>query len=68
MPVRRNQRKAGKPFVFLDDVDFIQRGDPMLKMHPHSGIATVTVLLPGDIRYVDTTGAGGLLAPVASSG
>jgi len=50
-----------KPFVFLDHVDFIQSGGPMFKMHPHSGIATVTVLLSGDIRYEDTTGAAGSL-------
>jgi redox-sensitive bicupin YhaK (pirin superfamily) len=50
-----------KPFVFLDYVDFNPRGGPLFRMHPHSGIATITILLSGDIRYEDTTGASGLL-------
>jgi redox-sensitive bicupin YhaK (pirin superfamily) len=31
-------------------------------MHPHSGIATTTILLEGEVRYEDTTGASGLLS------
>lgn len=51
-----------KPFVFLDHFDFTPAGRPMFPMHPHSGIATLTVLLSGSMRYEDTTGASGELA------
>lgn len=50
-----------KPFVFLDYFDFVPTGGPMFPMHPHSGIATTTVLLSGAMRYEDTTGASGVL-------
>jgi redox-sensitive bicupin YhaK (pirin superfamily) len=50
-----------KPFVFLDHFDFQATGGPMFPMHPHSGIATTTVLLSGALRYEDTTGASGVL-------
>ncbi|MGA0609595.1 pirin family protein [Caldimonas sp. KR1-144] len=50
-----------KPFVFLDYFDFQSIGDAMFPMHPHSGIATTTVLLEGQMRYEDTTGARGQL-------
>src|SRR4030095_6981415 len=51
-----------KPFVFLDYFDFEPTGNALFPMHPHSGIATITVLLSGDLRYEDTTGASGVLA------
>ena len=51
-----------KPFVFLDHFDFTPTGDVLFPMHPHSGIATITVLLSGDLRYEDTTGASGVLS------
>lgn len=51
-----------KPFVFLDYFDFTPTGDALFPMHPHSGIATITVLLNGDLRYEDTTGAAGVLS------
>jgi redox-sensitive bicupin YhaK (pirin superfamily) len=51
-----------KPFVFLDYFDFKPTGNALFPMHPHSGIATITVLLSGDLRYEDTTGASGILA------
>lgn len=51
-----------KPYIFLDYFDFIPQGGPMFPMHPHSGIATITILLSGDMRYEDTTGAAGQLA------
>lgn len=51
-----------KPFIFLDLVHFqpgaAQQG---FGMHPHSGIATVTFLSEGDVRYEDSTGQAGLL-------
>lgn len=50
-----------KPFVFLDHFDFQATGGSMFPMHPHSGIATTTVLLSGALRYEDTTGASGVL-------
>jgi redox-sensitive bicupin YhaK (pirin superfamily) len=50
-----------KPFVFLDYFDFVPGGS-LFPMHPHSGIATLTVLLSGDMRYEDTTGAAGRMS------
>ena len=54
--------KLLKPFVFLDLVGFkpndVQRG---FGMHPHSGLATLTFLLEGDVVYEDTTGKSGVL-------
>jgi len=50
-----------KPFVFLDlfDVDSDElNGFPM---HPHSGIATLTYVANGAVRYEDSTGASGIL-------
>src|SRR5688572_30216941 len=49
-----------KPFVFLDYFDFKPTGDALFPMHPHSGIATITVLLSGNLHYEDTTGASGV--------
>src|SRR3954465_5929212 len=51
-----------KPFVFLDL--FVSDGEsplPPIEMgwHPHSGIATVTVILEGAVRYAETTGKQG---------
>ncbi|MFP3550918.1 pirin family protein [Paraburkholderia sp. SIMBA_049] len=51
-----------KPFVFLDYFDFTPSSDALFPMHPHSGIATVTVLLSGNLSYEDTTGASGVLS------
>ncbi|MFZ6676185.1 pirin family protein [Undibacterium sp. Xuan67W] len=51
-----------KPFVFLDLVDFkSQGGQKGFGMHPHSGLATLTFLLEGDVVYEDTTGKSGVL-------
>lgn len=50
-----------RPFVFLDYFDFAPEGDAMFPMHPHSGIATTTILLSGNMVYEDTTGASGVL-------
>jgi redox-sensitive bicupin YhaK (pirin superfamily) len=53
-----------KPFVFLDRFDFDGQDAPMSMehgWHPHSGIATVTVVLEGSIRYAETTGTSGVL-------
>jgi redox-sensitive bicupin YhaK (pirin superfamily) len=52
-----------KPFVFLDLAVF--EGDDRIPMerlwHPHSGIATVTVMLEGAVRIAETTGKNGVL-------
>jgi redox-sensitive bicupin YhaK (pirin superfamily) len=50
-----------KPFVFLDLFDMEKTSFPGLGLHPHSGIATVTYLFDGDVRYEDTSGATGIL-------
>jgi redox-sensitive bicupin YhaK (pirin superfamily) len=50
-----------KPFVFLDLFDAEATSFSGFGMHPHSGIATVTHLFEGNVRYEDTTGAAGLL-------
>ncbi len=53
-----------KPFVFLDLAVF-GAGEERMRMedfwHPHSGIATVTVVLEGSIRFAETTGRDGSL-------
>lgn len=55
-----------KPFVFLDLAAFDDRYEPTpmgFGWHPHSGIATVTVMLEGSVRYAETTGREGILPP-----
>jgi len=55
-----------KPFVFLDLAAFDGRFAPTpmgFGWHPHSGIATVTVMLEGAVRYAETTGREGVLPP-----
>jgi redox-sensitive bicupin YhaK (pirin superfamily) len=51
-----------KPFVLLDYADLVPKEPFSLAMHPHSGIATVTLLLNGGLEYEDTTGSSGSLA------
>jgi redox-sensitive bicupin YhaK (pirin superfamily) len=50
-----------KPFVFLDLFDTEGASLSGFGLHPHSGIATLTHLLEGSVRYEDTTGATGVL-------
>ena len=50
-----------KPFVFLDHAVIVPTGKPLFGMHPHSGIATLTTVLSGEISYTDTTGQSGAL-------
>jgi redox-sensitive bicupin YhaK (pirin superfamily) len=50
-----------KPFVFLDLFEMEKASFPGMGLHPHSGIATVTYLFEGSIRYEESTGATGLL-------
>lgn len=52
-----------KPFVFLDlfeaDMGQMQRS---MQLHPHSGIATVTVFTKGDVSFDDPAAGEGTLA------
>lgn len=48
-----------KPFVFLDHIDV--GSPPSFGFHPHSGIATLTLLLEGGFSYEDSTGAFGTM-------
>lgn len=50
-----------KPFVFLDLFDTAGTSFSGFGLHPHSGIATLTYMLEGNVRYEDTTGATGIL-------
>jgi redox-sensitive bicupin YhaK (pirin superfamily) len=50
-----------KPFVFLDLFDAEGTAFSGFGWHPHSGIATLTYLWEGSVRYEDTTGAAGFL-------
>ena len=51
-----------KPFVFLDHFEVAPRAEPLFGIHPHSGIATLTVVLRGGVVYEDTTGKTGTIA------
>jgi redox-sensitive bicupin YhaK (pirin superfamily) len=48
-----------KPFVFLDHAEIEPRPEPLFGIHPHSGLATLTVVLNGTMAYEDTTGKTG---------
>ncbi|MEQ5840114.1 pirin family protein [Paraburkholderia acidicola] len=50
-----------KPFIFLDYFDSSVEDRMRFSMHPHSGLATTTVLLEGEVEYEDTTGASGTM-------
>jgi redox-sensitive bicupin YhaK (pirin superfamily) len=50
-----------KPFVFLDLFDISVSKAPNFGWHPHSGIATLTLLHRGSIEYQETTGVTGIL-------
>jgi len=50
-----------KPFVFVDLFDTEGGSFSGFGWHPHSGIATLTYLWEGSVRYEDTTGAAGFL-------
>ncbi|MGJ9420365.1 pirin family protein [Massilia sp. CMS3.1] len=49
-----------KPFVFLDLFN-LRSSEHKMGLHPHSGIATVTVILDGALEYRETTGSEGTL-------
>lgn len=50
-----------KPFVFLDLFEALPGKAPQFGWHPHSGIATLTVLLEGQTGYEESTGVKGVL-------
>jgi redox-sensitive bicupin YhaK (pirin superfamily) len=52
-----------KPFVFLDlfDADMRQMGRSM-PLHPHSGIATITVFVKGEVHFDDPASGQGTIA------
>ena len=65
-PITRLMSPSGlgrrlKPFVFLDLFEAEGSDLSGFGWHPHSGIATLTYLWQGSVRYEDTTGAAGLL-------
>ena len=49
-----------KPLVFLDFFD-LRGASSGMGLHPHSGIATVSYLFEGSVRYEDSSGATGVL-------
>jgi redox-sensitive bicupin YhaK (pirin superfamily) len=51
-----------KPFVFLDLFETSATQSPGFGWHPHSGIATLTVLHEGALEYQETTGVQGILS------
>ena len=51
-----------KPFVFLDLFDTEGTSLSVMGLHPHSGIATLTYMIEGSVRYEDTSGATGILS------
>ena len=52
-----------KPFVFLDYFDIDPKHMPAIGFHPHSGIATLTLLLDGQVAYEETSGTKGVIEP-----
>ena len=52
-----------KPFVFLDYFEADPAHAPAFGFHPHSGIATLTLLLNGQLWYEESTGVKGVIAP-----
>ena len=52
-----------KPFVFLDLADIAPGPAGAMRWHPHSGIATLTLILTGSAEYRETTGVHGTLGP-----
>jgi len=59
-PVPLDVGELIKPFVFLESCgSYLFGSRPLFGIHPHSGIATVTVVLQGGLSYEDTTGKSG---------
>ena len=50
-----------KPFVFLDYFEGEPDNAPAFGFHPHSGIATLTLILSGQVTYKETTDREGVI-------
>jgi redox-sensitive bicupin YhaK (pirin superfamily) len=50
-----------KPFVFLDRVETDAAFVGSMPLHPHSGIATVTLFNEGNVRFEDPTSGRGMI-------
>jgi redox-sensitive bicupin YhaK (pirin superfamily) len=50
-----------KPFVFLDYFEGEPADAPNFGFHPHSGIATLTLILSGQVTYKETTDREGVI-------
>lgn len=50
-----------KPFVFLDRFEADPANAPTFGFHPHSGIATLTLILSGQVFYKETTDREGVI-------
>lgn len=50
-----------KPFVFLDYFESDPRNAPQFGFHPHSGIATLTLILSGQAFYKESTDREGII-------
>ena len=50
-----------KPFVFLDYFETDPENAPKFGFHPHSGIATLTLILSGQAFYKETTDREGII-------
>lgn len=50
-----------KPFVFLDYFEADPRNAPKFGFHPHSGIATLTLIISGQAFYRETTDREGII-------
>jgi len=53
--------KLIKPFVFLDYFEADPENAPSFGFHPHSGIATLTLILSGQAFYKETTDRQGVI-------
>ena len=47
------------PFVFLDYAEVTPESQPLLGIQPHSGIATLTLVLNGGVSFEDASGGHG---------
>src|ERR1700745_1132207 len=50
-----------RPFVFLDSFEADPANAPTFGFHPHSGIATLTLILSGQAFYRETTDREGVI-------
>jgi redox-sensitive bicupin YhaK (pirin superfamily) len=50
-----------KPFVFLDYFHAEPANGPNFGFHPHSGMATLTLILSGKVFYKEATGSEGII-------